>query len=77
MVVTEGMGHNRGGREKGPRFALGDARREYCHAEASKNNFSRLPEADREAGIRGNRLNSVPGIRDAVSFGRLPRGFCT
>ena len=53
MAVTEGIGCQRGEREKGLKLGFIDIYRAYFYAPARKNIFIRLPEEDHEPGMCG------------------------
>ena len=53
MAVTEGVGYNRGEREKGLKLGFIDVRRAYFYAPAKKNIFVKLPDEDYEPGMCG------------------------
>ena len=65
MAVTEGVGFNRGEREKGFKLAFIDVER-AC-AKANKDIFIILPSEDAEPGMCGRLLKAMYGARDAAS----------
>ena len=61
MAVTEGIGYQRGDRERGMKTAFTDIRRAFFHADARRAVFAELPPEDAEPGMCGQLLKSTYG----------------
>ena len=65
-AVTEGIGYQKGLRDKGMKIDCIDVRRAYFHAKARRRVFVRLPEEDHEDGMCGLLVKAMYGTRDAA-----------
>ena len=66
MAVTEGIGYQKGCKEKGYKLDFLDVRRAYFHARARRDVYVQLPEEDRTPGMCGKLLKAMYGTRDAA-----------
>ena len=66
MVMTEGVGYQNGGKNKGHKIDFIDVRRAYFHAKARRLVYVNLPNEDAEPGMCGRLCKALYGTRDAA-----------
>ena len=66
MVMTEGVGYQNGGKNKGHKIDFIDVRRAYFHAKARRLVYVNLPDEEAEPGTCGRLCKGLYGTRDAA-----------
>ena len=66
LAVTEGVGYQRGNKEKGQKLDFIDVRRAYFHAPARRLVYVKLPPEEEKEGTCGRLLKALYGTRDAA-----------
>jgi len=66
LAVTEGVGYQRGSKDRGHKIDFIDVRRAYFHAPARRLVYVKLPPEEEQEGMCGKLMKALYGTRDAA-----------